>query len=509
MPLTLNRIAKVQSSLLERFHRTRIHAFIEKFDRTKPTLVILPGGMGSRIYRTPLSLLVDDNPEADELRAAWMGLDTFLGGALKLQMEAHGSGTFIDSGLDDPYVALPNGPVDEVTIAGFRVSLGSWTPYTTAIKALEGDFNIAVFGFDWRRLPRENADHLAGFLRILENRVAMNHGATGILNDTTLVGHSQGGLVAAGFMREIQERDHPGKRWCKRAVSIGTPFYGTLNHHARYYLGEGMLKLVYDRRTMAELVSTMPGLFTLIYPSKAVYERDFVNRPNPELTRYPLEDEEGRPIYPTSQRAFDRFWPDYVPKRLVRRAESDRERFVEPLPAPLHKRFFHIRQGGDRKSPIQLQWKPWPGHFDPNPKTFDLLAPPDGDDSPRSSDGTVPYWSARLVGTPDENVLDYVAQDVGHREIMCHPETLHALTFLERNGHWPSRAQQRNRGRGFTAKHAYRVETIDGMVQEIHEAARRLGNVDNLEAKLLEQDRVGEIVSDPRFWFSLDEGATP
>ncbi len=81
--------------------------------------------------------------------------------------------------------------------------------------------------------------------------------------------------------------------------SIGTPFYGTLNHHARYYLGEGMLAPVYERKTMAALVATMPGPFTLIFPSKRVYERDF-----------------------------------------------------------------HIRQGGDRESPVHLAWRPWPGLVD-------------------------------------------------------------------------------------------------------------------------------------------------
>ena len=508
MPVTLGRIGQVRNTLQERLHRTRIHTFIENFDRTKPSLVILPGGMGSRLYRTRLSLAVDDSPEADELCAAWMGLDTFLGGALNLKMEQHGSGTFIDGGLGDPYVALPNGPVDEVSIAGLRISLGSWTPYTTAIKGLEDDFNIAVFGFDWRRLPRENAGHLEGFLRLLEERVALNHGAQNILNETTLVGHSQGGLVAAAFMREIQERDLGQKVWCKRAVSIGTPFYGTLNHQARYYLGEDMVRLIYDRKTMAALVSTMPGLFTLIYPSKTVYERDFLDVASSELTTYPLHDENDEPIYPTSRRAFEQFWPDYVPKRLVRRAERDRGRFTQLLPE-LSARFFHIRQGSDRESPVYLRWKQWPSGFDPDQDDFDLIRSRPGDAALRSSDGTVPYWSARLVGTPDENVLDYVAADVGHREIMCHPETLHALKFLESNGRWPSRDQQRNRGRGFTAKHPYRVETVEGMVREIQEGARRLGSVDNPEARLASQGRVAEIVSDPRFWFSLDEGATP
>jgi len=510
MAVTIQRIAKVRSVLQERFHRTRIHDFVASYDRSKPSMVILPGGLGSRLHRTPLPLTQDPDPEADELKAAWVGLDTLLGGALKLTMESHSSGRYVDGGLATPYVVLPNGPVDELKVGPVRISLGGLTPYTTAIERLRDEFNIAVFGFDWRRRTSDSAGHLESFLRTLEQRVELVHNKRNVLRETTLVGHSQGGLVGAAFMWKTQMRDHPQKRWCKRFVSIGAPFYGTLNHHARYYLGEDMLKLIYERKQMAALIASMPGLFGLIYPAKALYERHFVAMQNPELTMYPLQDSQNKPVYIDSKRAFDEFWPEYIPKRLIASAERDRASYCHPLPHPVRKRVYHIRQGGNTKASVYLQWEPWRRDFDPDEHDFDLLKPHAQDELLRRSDGTTPYWSARLPGTPMENVLDYANEKVGHRDLMSHPETTRSLIHLEKNGVWPTnKATRRHWGSDWRRTALYGKQKLGDAVAVIREAGRQLGNASDLEARLLDHADAGALLRDAKLWATLDERTTP
>jgi pimeloyl-ACP methyl ester carboxylesterase len=507
VPISLAKIKKVRADLQQRFHRARIAEFIECYDKTKPSMVILPGGMGSRIHRTPLSLVDDPDPTAEELKAAWMGIDTFLGGALHLRMSRTKSGVYVDSGREDPYVALPNGPVDELRLGPVRVPFLTLTPYTNAILQLRDTFNIVVFGYDWRRRTSEAAEHLAGFLGTLEERVKTRHDDPDVLAKTTLVGHSQGGLVAAAFLWSTQVAQ-PDKRWCERMVSLGAPFYGTTQHQRRYFKGENMLRSFYQPSVMSALVATMPGLYALLYPSADVYQRDFLGSGNPELPIYPLLDGNEQPVFPGSNRAFSKFWPPWIDKRMLREAEADRRRYTTPLPEPVRSRVFHVRQAHVDHA-VYYRWKPWDPNFDPDEDELDLLASHPRDAELRASDGTVPYWSARLAGTPMENVMDYVHPKVGHRDLMAHPETINSLIHLERNGSWPTADQRKSWGTTWARPDIMAFEAVLEAIDAIKEAIAQLTGSGNPEARLLEHADAGELLRNPRFWVSLDEGGTP
>ncbi|HYO51674.1 lipase/acyltransferase domain-containing protein [Archangium sp.] len=282
--------------------------------------------------------------------------------------------------------------------------------------------NYVVFAFDWRRDVRESARLLQGFLEELGAR------APGAPARTTLLGHSMGGLVGKAFLSMVLENQpEQASRYFSRFISVGTPFFGTANHHVRYYEGESALApLIPDgKRRMAELVASAPGLGCLLPMDLETYQQAGQALGIPV---YPVRDQDsGAEVDPRDPAQLERYpvWVDPFADQLVE-SRSVQHLMARPLPGSLASRCFHLYT---TKVPTahRFSWgrledraKYHPNHHRPPLRYWN------GD-----GDGTVPVWSASLLGTPPENIRP-LAQAKSHGGLLEHPEVLSAIWSIVR-----------------------------------------------------------------------------
>ena len=408
-----------ESARRKEIHQTHVRQ-IEEFARTykknRTTIVLVPGGMGSQIdrskkhYRGAASLPFRYDP-------IWMDPGIiFEKEALQLEILPN----FHDL---DNHVCIPNGPLR------FLIK-----PYNaTEHYFRERDFNYTVFGFDWRRSVRESAGFLQFFLKTLKQRVT-ELWQEDPLPKTTILCHSMGGLVAKVFLHKVFKSDTTAadvRRWMSRLVTVATPFYGTATHMTRFYKGQKPLNTIYSAKKLARLTGTLAGTYILMPLDKKTYAR---NADKLEIERYPVRDarkpdQEADPFNP---QMLDRYPPWVVPDYLAA-AIRMRNIITRQLPPAVAKRVFHIR-AHERRTRVELKWKSVNGAaFNPNK-----------DDSPISGkygkkgggDGTVPFWSARLVQIPDSQVYD-LKKAKNHQELLEHPETLRVIMRLIQKNRMP------------------------------------------------------------------------
>jgi pimeloyl-ACP methyl ester carboxylesterase len=318
------------------------------------------------------------------------------------------------------HVIIPNGPLRflvnayDGTDKFFRENLG---------------WNYIVFGFDWRRSLAESAAQLEDFLVNLRDRVKDLRDSDP-LPSTTLLAHSQGGLVAKMFLHRICGDDGAAMvNWCERLVTVATPFYGTATHQNRYYKGQAPLNTIRGTRRIAEVAASLPGPYILMTADQPTLDRDGTAL---GLTSYPMVDQDtGAPADPYEPANFDRY-PSTVHREYLDEAVLARETITAPLPDAAIARVFHIRSGLDSKTGALLRWKMVDGStFDPF-KDGSPIKPVAGD-----GDGTVPYWSARLAQTGTRNIFDLTkAKD--HGELAEHKETLRVVKELVLSGRLPA-----------------------------------------------------------------------
>ena len=387
-------------------HNRHIEEFARGYKRNRPTVVFLPGGMGSQIDRS-------DKPYAGEpslpfrYDPIWMdpGI-VFDKEALQLEIEpnSHDIGN---------YICIPNGPL--------RYLL---KPYNaTEDYFREKDFNYLVFGFDWRRSLPESANFLKSFLKRLKDRVQYLWQQDPLPN-TTILCHSMGGLVARVFLHSVFKKNAAAadvRKWMCRLVTVATPFYGTATHMTRYYKGQQLLNILYKANKLARLTATFPGPYILMFLDAKSYE---LCADKLEISRYPVRDAKNPDITadPFDQSQFGRY-PPWVSPGYLGQATQMRNIFTRPLPDAVVDRVFHIR-ARRTKTWVELKWKAVNGaSFNPNK-----------DDSPITGkngegDGTVPFWAARLVQVPDSQVFN-LKKAKKHQELMEHPETLKVIARL-------------------------------------------------------------------------------
>jgi hypothetical protein len=143
-----------------------------------------------------------------------------------------------------------------------------------------------------------------------------------------------------------------------------------------------------------------------------------------EITRYPVRDAQNDELEadPYDEKMFDRY-PSWINFDYLNLAASLRRTIAKPLPDVVANRVFHIRARG-KKTWVELKWAPIKGS----------QYNPDNDTSPISGktgegDGTIPWWSARLVQVPDSQVFD-LAMAKEHDDLLEHPETLKVIERL-------------------------------------------------------------------------------
>lgn len=424
----------------------RIEDFARRYRPGRPTVVLLPGGMGSQLDRSIRPYRKANDKPFERYDPIWMDLGIVFGkDAVKLKIQ--------DSGRDaDDHIIIPDGPLDFIVNA-----------YNGTEQYFRDDrgWNYICFGFDWRRPVTESAGYLESFLRRLGARVNQLMGESPLPN-TTLLCHSMGGLVAVAFLHRIAKQAKTIDQWLARVVTVGTPFYGTATHIRRYFKGQNFLNRLYGRTCIARLAGTLPGPYALLFPSIAQYSRDAqrLAQSKYRLDRYPMRDAGQRnlAIDPFGQTAADRF-PSWVSPSHLRSADKMRTRITGPLPQELTQRMFHIRSGLVQM-PIEQKWRAVKGaNFDPEYNVYPIQKAREG-----PGDGTVPAWSARLVGTPLAQVYN-LTKARNHSELAEHLETLEVVSALMTHGKLPKRLQVQNTRLGSKKAPAGHVKSfMDGVL---------------------------------------------
>ena len=423
----------------------RIEDFARHYRPGQPTVVLLPGGMGSQLDRSYRRYRRDDDRPFERYDPIWMDLGILFGNdALKLEIQSSGR----DVG---DHIVIPDGPLD------FLVSAYDGTK---RFFREEREWNYICFGFDWRRPITECAGYLETFLNRLGRRVQQLKGESPLPN-TTLLCHSMGGLVAVAFLHRLAARSsfRPAdiNLWLSQVVTIGTPFYGTSNHMLRYYKGQSALNRLQGARKIARIAGTLPGPYVLLYLDRATYQQDAAGLAQSQfpLDRYPMREatNDTLEIDPYESAAADRY-PAWVSRAYLKQARQIRYRITRPLPKELSKFVFHLRSGLQLMS-IEQKWRAVNGaNFNPEHDTSPVIQARRG-----PGDGTVPAWSARLVGTPLNQVYDLkLARN--HAELAEHRETLEVVTALINHGRLPARTITKDERLGVTKAGSRRMNTL-------------------------------------------------
>jgi Lecithin:cholesterol acyltransferase len=397
-------------------HQRVIDIFARTYRSGKPTIVMLPGGMGSHLDRSTRPFVNDQSIPFPMYDPVWMDVEMIFGRDLELlRMEANGH----DVG---EHMIIPTGPLQFLVNA-----------YDGTRRFFEDlGWNYIVFGYDWRRSLEEAASQLSEFLVNLRDRVKDLRDFDP-LPTTTLLAHSQGGLVGKIFLQSVSGDDGGGiGAWMKRFVTIGTPFYGTTSHQDRYYQGQSPLNIFYGKRRVAEIAGSLPGPYVLMFADQTAL--DAATQAKLGLAGYPITDSAtGAPADPYDPANFGRY-PPWVNPTYLEDSVLARETIVADLPGPVAKRVFHIRSGLNTKTASGLKWAPVVGaSYDPASAVSPITA------VAGKGDGTVPFWSGRLAQIPDAQVYD-LKQAADHGGLAEHAETLAVVRKLVETGTMPKPA---------------------------------------------------------------------
>jgi pimeloyl-ACP methyl ester carboxylesterase len=381
-------------ALITSFYSWQLDQFLNGFDSNCPTVILLPGGMGSELDRTMYPYPTSPNGMSETI---WMDYEIIFGDALKLEIQQNARDI-------QSFVVAANGPL--------RFFL--MTPYNRFIAfARRSRWNIFVFGYDWRRPLSESADLFKWFIYEFRRRVRAQRNPDPIPK-VNIVCHSMGGLVCTAALRDL-----PFSRLKFHSiVTVATPFYGTSTQHDFYYIGMDLLNRFYPARTVSDIAATLPGPYSLLFLPKEVYDRDGASI---GLREYPMRDySSGRDTDPFDRSVLSR-WPTRV-RRHVRYLGQNRAELIEltkPLRPEVQPIFFNLRSAQDKRGcAVELLWDDVDG---------DTIDPGAGQSPIRRvlgpGDGTVPFWSAWHAYSRSANRYDLLqAKDHGflleHQEVM-------------------------------------------------------------------------------------------
>jgi hypothetical protein len=401
----LSRIDELRRAELHQRART----FAVLYDERLPTVMLLPGGMGSRLLRSSRRFEPDRKPKVEPLYELWLDFIPVLAGQLEcLAMDEYG-----EERDQQPLVA-----------AGELSSLIK--SYDGVYGYLRGKANVLAFGYDWRRAPEKECGYVEVLLDLVAEEIAARNRSWNPARDLTLYAHSQGGLVAKMFIeRLLQDGQDPLSRFT-RLVTCCTPFYGTSSHLSRTYVGEAMANLFTGGGDeVAGIAASMEGPYILLPAPQAIVERRLAEL---GLERYPVRDRRsGAACDPFEDSAFvDARWRREISRAHLARAAEQFAAIDRALPQRVAERVFHLRSSlfAGAKT-LELTWEQVRGS-EYRAADGDPIATNEKEGG--RGDGTVPFWSARLASTPDERVFDVVG--VRHGSAAEHPTMLDILWRL-------------------------------------------------------------------------------
>lgn len=393
----------------------RADRFADAYDKDKRSVILIPGGMGSKLLRCEARFIPDQqfppNPAFNEI---WVSLASILRGDIaRLRMDSNEH-----DGEDHPIIAA--GEMNTV-VKSYDQTEAFFT---------QNNVNYTEFGFDWRREMRTAAEYLKTFLRMIKEKVmARDSSFDNPLRNVTLFAHSMGGLVAKLLINDLMDGNESTEDWFYRFVTVATPFFGTENHMDRYYVGVKFVNLLLGGADkVASLVGTLPGPYGLM-PPPVDFMAPHLQRLG--LNRYPMREagdpsSEADPFDMKNRSRYPQI--DGVPimnDNFFFKAEDMFQQVYRPLPDSVRDRTFHLRNNLPARKDINLELK-W-DNVDGAAHNFFGPSPVGHNDG--ASDGTVPFWSARLADTPDNHVYD-LRTDTDHGSLAEDPEALFVVNRL-------------------------------------------------------------------------------
>lgn len=420
-------------------YASTIKALMEEYRPGRPTVVLLPGGMGSQLDRS-LVPYTGRNLPPFEYDAVWIDPGIlFNQDALTLEIDDRGR----DKGQ---HVIVPNGPL--------RFLVKAYDQTASFCRA-QG-WNFVAFGFDWRRSIVENAGYLEEFLRLFRETALRKHNENP-LPRTTLLAHSQGGLVAKLLLHRIV--DVPA--WLDKVITVATPYYGTWSHQRRYFVGETPLNALHGASRVSRIIASLPGPYILMFLDQATFERDGGRI---GLDAYPITDADtGAPTDPYDLANLDRYTP-WVNRTHLNDARLLRGTLTGPLPAPVQSRLYNIRSRLDGETPTRLAWRWIDSSFDPDSDPSPIIAA----STAGGGDGTVPGWSAWLADAPAANRIELQTAAV-HMELMEHVEVLGIAQGLIEQGQVPAVRETGNELFGGTPATASAAD-VEQLMRDVHDS---------------------------------------
>ncbi|MGH6726080.1 MAG: hypothetical protein ACREB8_05995, partial [Pseudolabrys sp.] len=224
----------------------------------------------------------------------------------------------------------------------------------------------------------------------------------------------------------------------KRAVTVGSPFYGYAGQVHRYFEGESELNFEGTAR-ITRVISSMRGGYILLFLDKPTYDRDGVALaadPNYPLYAYPSSDSGNGaivadPFNPATLGTKVRYPKNYgFLSNELAPAEAAYQDVAKPLSNVRNNKFFNIRavqfeNGAAVNGTINsIRWDWISKSFTPGTD-----ATPIHDEYVCPGDGVIPAWSARLVSTLPANVRTLTG-DLEHMDLMNTTEVQDELASI-------------------------------------------------------------------------------
>jgi pimeloyl-ACP methyl ester carboxylesterase len=288
---------------------------------------------------------------------------------------------------------------------------------------LDPDEPVPVFPFayDWRQPLAAIEDQLAAFIDEVINRTSLlrhynNEGYTPKTGKVSLVAHSMGGMIVAGY---VESR---GLKCIDRVATLATPFRGSLESVAKTTIGVGGFTFSSGGSREREAARVTPALYHLLPGFEGAVTAA------PGLSKNIFRPEAWQPgILDTLATFIRRFGltptdsnkmtDDERAVKLLARMLNDAKKYqarLERLTLPDSKRWLSI-VGVNERTRLAMTIQP-----DGRKKPFFVIEEPADEwksgNKVRTGDGTVPYLGARAAFVPVTEVVCVTPGDFGFFE---------------------------------------------------------------------------------------------
>ncbi|MFM7101736.1 MAG: esterase/lipase family protein [Verrucomicrobiota bacterium] len=282
---------------------------------------------------------------------------------------------------------------------------------------------VYPFAYDWRLPLHVTQAALAEFItEVIERTCLLRHyradGYSRESGKVSLVGHSMGGLVIAGYARSH------GLPRIEKVATLASPFRGSIEAIAKTTLGGGGFSASSGSSREREAARVTPALYHLLPSYDGAVKPARLDVYLPENWQPSIKDTlaafverhslELRETDPSSRRAEARQVADRMLGRLLEEAWAHREG-LDALRLPDPKVWLSIvGVGADTRLDVKITKSGGDVRFElPEPANKWRRNAP----STATGDNTVPYFGARCAFVPTEQVVCLSPDDFGFLEL--------------------------------------------------------------------------------------------